>query len=260
VSLRRSYPTQEHEKAAEVVANYFSNIKEVESVLLIGSCARGKASPDSCLDMAVLVRPEESKVRIKDLEVAWNDFHDKEIAFKKLKEIGKYAFVEIEIIDGDFKPKMREWTSGPDDFELEIGNFLGYSVDLLSKGNYLEQLKAKWLPYYSEELREKRLNEARKYCINNLEHIPLYLERELYFQSFHRLYVSFREFLQALFISKRVYPISYDKWIREQVEEVLGLPELYVRLPRLFEYKNFESREIADRAKDLRVLLDKYAS
>lgn len=94
---------------------------------------------------------------------------------------------------------------------------------------------------------------------NNLHHIPLYVERGLYFQSFDRLYNALQEFLQALFIARRTYPIAYNKWIREQVEEILGLPELYAQLPRLLEIRHFESREIAEKAVTLERLLEAYA-
>ena len=97
---------------------------------------------------------------------------------------------------------------------------------------------------------------VRGFCLNNLDHIPLFVARGLYFQSFHRLYDAFREFLQALFISRRTYPIAYDKWIREQVEEILGRPDLYRRLPGLFEISHFESDEIARKAEELRALLE----
>jgi hypothetical protein len=76
---------------------------------------------------------------------------------------------------------------------------------------------------------------------------------------FDRLYNAYREFLQALFIARRTYPIAYNKWTREQVEEILGLPELYTQLTRLFEIKQFESSEIADKAKEVEQLLEKYA-
>ena len=82
------------------------------------------------------------------------------------------------------------------------------------------------------------------------------LSNDLIRQSFNRLYDAFREFLQTLFISRRTYPIAYDKWIREQVEEILGLPDLYQRLPRLLEISHFESDEIAQKAKELRGLLE----
>lgn len=64
--------------------------------------------------------------------------------------------------------------------------------------------------------------------------------------------------VEDLFISQRTYPIAYDKWIREQIEEILGLPELYWQLSRLFEIKQFESQEIAQKARELDRLLDEY--
>ena len=91
-------------------------------------------------------------------------------------------------------------------------------------------------------------------------HIPLYVNRGLHFQAFDRFYNAIGEFLQALFIAHRTYPIAYDKWIREQVEEILGLTELYRKLVKFFEITSFESQEIAAKAEDLAYLLNTYAS
>ena len=67
-----------------------------------------------------------------------------------------------------------------------------------------------------------------------------------------------QEFLQALFIARRVYPLAYNKWIRMQVEDWLGLPELYRALPQLISIRNIESSELVDRASDLNDLLDRW--
>ena len=107
-------------------------------------------------------------------------------------------------------------------------------------------------------LRRQRLAAALRYGLNNLDHISPYLERGLHFQSFRRLYDASREFLQGLFIARRVYPIAYDKWIREQVVEILGLPEVYRQLVQLFEIRCLESRELADKAQVLRELFRRY--
>lgn len=56
---------------------------------------------------------------------------------------------------------------------------------------------------------------VRHYCLNNLNHIPLYVNRGLYFQAFDRPYNAIREFIQALFIGYQTYPIAYAKWIRD---------------------------------------------
>jgi len=128
------------------------------------------------------------------------------------------------------------------------------------KNHTFARLAAQWLPYYDDPRRERRLAAAIGFARNNLAHVPLYVHRGLYFQAFHRLYHAFQEFLQALFIARRTYPIAYDKWIREQVEDTLGLPQLYRELPRLFEYRQFDSDELATKAATLDRLLSEYTS
>ena len=249
------YPSAEHKRAAEAVVGFFSG-QEVDAVILTCSCARGKAVRGSCLDVSILHSLDESKMfHVKHL---WEQFQKSQEVFKELEEVGKYSFADVDFTDGRFQPQDWGWTGGPDNFELEIGNILVYSIPLLQKTDYFQTLRAQWLPYYGDELRRERLAQARKYCLNNLDHIPLFVERELYFQSFQRLYHAFQEFLQALFISRRTYPIAYDKWIREQVEDILGMPELFRQLVGLLEITHFESREMAHKAAELECLFHEH--
>lgn len=257
--LEARYPTAEHEAAAKRIVEHFAAVPCVDAVILMGSCARGKAGVGSCVDILVLVQPDVLAARREELQIGWNSFYTEQEVFKRLRRHGKFSHVDLEFVDGRFHPRPREWTSGPDEFELEIGNTLVYAVPLWMGTDYLERLKAKWLPYYGEELRSDRLAMVRRYCLNNLEHVPLYVDRGLYFQAFNRLYDAFREFLQALFIARRTYPIAYDKWIREQIEGILGLPELYRQLSGLLAVTDFESHEIADNAEQLTRLLEEYA-
>ncbi|SRR6266487_1270028 len=259
MKLEATYPTQEHQRAADAIVDFFVSKYNIDAVLLVNSCARGKATRDSCLDIIMLAKPDPSRTLLSELEVGWEELEKSNGVIKALYKVGKYSVVHPDFIHGIFIPQEQDEAAGPDDFEVEIGNFLAYSVPLWEGSDYFLQLKQQWLPYYSEELRQHRLDRVRWYCLNNLHHIPLYIERGLYFQSFDRLYNTYREFLQALFIARRVYPIAYNKWIREQVEEILGLPELYNQLSHLFEIKHFESNEIADKAKEVEQLLDKYA-
>lgn len=258
MQISPAYPTIEHQQASEAIINFFSTSSDVEAVVLTGSCARGKAARDSCLDLLVLAPPEVLATKRAALEQRWNNFYETDDAFEALHRVGEYSHVDLHFIDGCFVPQPRRWTSGPDEFELEIGNTLVYSVSLWQRGDYLEHLRAKWLPYYDEALRRERLTMVCRYCLNNLNHISLNVGRGLYFQALHRLYDAFREFLQALFISRRTYPIAYNKWVREQIEEILGMPELYRKLPSLFEFQSFESRELAHKAKELERLLKNY--
>jgi hypothetical protein len=96
---------------------------------------------------------------------------------------------------------------------------------------------------------------VREACARDLEAIPFYLGRGLYFQAFDRLYKAFREFLQALFVARRTYPLCYNKWIQEQVTEWLSLPELYKELPSILSVRNIESSELGEKADVLRNLL-----
>jgi predicted nucleotidyltransferase len=259
-SFAPAYPTAEHARAAERIPRFFADCPGVEAVLLTCSCARGKATRDSCLDIAVLVHPDLTLERQGELEAAWEREYASQPVYAALKAIGLYSHVDLEFTRARFSPGGHGWTSGADGFELEIGNLLAYSAVLWEGGSYLAELSAKWLPYYPDDLRRSRLEMVRGYCVNNLEHIPPYVARGLYFQAFNRLYCAFGEFLQALFIQYRTYPIAYDKWVREQVVEILGLPDLYAQLPRLFEISHFESDEIALKAVQLRNLFDEHVS
>jgi predicted nucleotidyltransferase len=258
IKVAAAYPTSEHAQAARAIVEFFSAFSETEAVILMGSCARGKASRDSCLDILILLRPEVFRSAREILGRRWEEFYATAVVFQTLRQSGKYSHVDLEFVDGHFEPRPREWTSGPDEFELAIGNTLAYTLPLWERGDYFAQLRARWLPYYDEPLRRERLAEVLRYCYNNLGHIPPYVGRGLYFQAFKRLYDASREFLQVLFISRRTYPIAYDKWIREQVEEILGLPELYAQLPRLFEIQHFESDEIARKGEELERLVRQY--
>ena len=252
------YPTPEHQKAADAIVGHFVSKYKIDAVLLVNSCARGKATRDSCLDISILAQPDQGRSQLSDLEADWEELERSNEVIKALYEVGKYSVVHPNFTHGIFVPYEQDETAGPDDFEIQIGNFLAYSVPLWQGSDYFSQLKGQWLPYYSEELRQQRLDRVRWFCLNNLHHIPLYIERKLYFQSFDRLYNAYREFLQALFIARRTYPIAYDKWIHEQIVEILGLAELYKQLTHLFEIKQFESYEMANKAKEVEQLLEKY--
>lgn len=258
--LQASYPTPEHQAAADVITDFFVSNYKIDAVLLVNSCARGKATRDSCLDIVMLAKPDPSRSQLKDLEAGWLELEKTNQTIQDLYKVGKYSVVHPDFIHGLFVPSEQDESAGPDDFEVQVGNFLAYSVPLWEGSDYFTHMKRQWLPYYSEELRRQRLERVRWYCLNNLHHIPLYIERKLYFQSFDRLYNAYQEFLQALFIACRTYPIAYNKWIHEQVVEILGLPELYTQLSHLFEIRQFESHEIADKAKEVEELLEKYTS
>lgn len=257
---RPAYPSAQHERSAQAITHFFAGQPGVAAVLLTCSCARGRASKDSCLDIAVVLQPEIPAERLDELRRTWEAFYQGEAVFAAQRQVGAFSQVDLDFHSGRFEAAQftHGWTSGADAFELEVGNLLTYSHPLWQNGDRYADLRAQWLPYYSEDLRRERLGMVLRYCRNNLAHIPLYVERGLYFQAFKRLYCALEEFLQALFIARRTYPIAYDKWIHEQVVEILELPALYPRLVGLLETHHLESRELAEKAVELEELIGQY--
>jgi predicted nucleotidyltransferase len=253
------FPTALHEQAAQSAYRFFSPRTEVDSVLVVNSCARGQAVPESDLDMAVLIRPDTSGEDVTRLEALWQQELGADAALIRYRASGNRAHLHLDLTRGQYLPQKWDEGGGPDGFELEIGNHLAYSAPLGAAGSYFRQLQADWLPYYGDDLRRQRLEMARAACAYDLEHVPFYVGRELYFQAFDRLYKAFQEFLQALFIARRVYPLAYNKWIRMQVAEWLELPGLYSELPPVISVRNIASAELLEKADSLNKLLDRWA-
>src|SRR3989339_634382 len=217
-----SFPTKEHEIACNKFVEIFRQDKRIKSILVNCSCARGKATKDSCLDLVLIIKEDKYynliENKFKRLKKSVKEFID-------LKKVGKYSHIDLQITTGKIIPKPRDWTSGPDEYELEIGNIFRYSKLLFDKKGYFKKLSKKYLPYYSEKVRKKKLVGVLGYMNNNLDHIEIYVKRGLYFHAFSRFYSALREFLQALFISKKIYPIAYDKHIKEQFYDILKMPK-----------------------------------
>ena len=249
-----AYPTAAHEGAASAITEFFASRDETDAVLLANSCARGKATPDSCLDMQVIV-PTDA---VADVEARWGAFVADSSAVAELLCAGRFSELHLDVWDGVIVPGVIE-QAGFDDLEIAVGNLFVYDVPLFLRGDRFERLAAQWLPFYNETLRRERLNAARWFVLDvNLARIPWFVGRELYFQAFDRFYRAFQAFLLGLHVSRRTYPLAYNKWIQEQVAERLGLPELYERLPHLFELAPFESRVLEGKADELRRLTEEY--
>ena len=251
-----TFPTPVHTKAARAVID-FSMSSPVEAVLLVNSCARGTAIAESDLDIALLIRPDLSVERRRSLECMWRQHYDDEPVFRELERQSRFARVHVDFFDGQWRPERWDDGGGPDSFEIEIGNRIAHAIPLWEGSGAFADLCAQWLPYYDEALRLERLQIVRDACLLNIERVHFAVRRELYFYAFDRLYHAFQEFLQAVFIAHRVYPIAYNKWIREQVEGWLGLPALYAELHSVLEIHRLQSGEIDNKAEYLRCLLER---
>ena len=58
-SYEPGFPTVKHCAAAEAVVDYWAADPWAQAVLLTCSCARGRASVESCVDIAILVPPQQ---------------------------------------------------------------------------------------------------------------------------------------------------------------------------------------------------------
>src|SRR5678816_4872217 len=98
------FPTQLHQDSAKLIRDYFSAIPGVDTVLVVNSCARGKAVPESDLDFAILVKPDTTAAEIKNIEHAWRMYSEKQPTFLKYKQSSQFAHLHLDIIDGNYRP------------------------------------------------------------------------------------------------------------------------------------------------------------
>ncbi len=253
-----TFPTELHKRATYVVIDLFLAQQNIDTILLVNSLARGKATSESDIDIAVLVMEKTNNSEITQLGNVWQDFLNSDPTLIQYKNSNRFAQMHLDIIDGVFKPAIWEDGGVIDFFEVEIGNRLLYSTPMTGEGEHFKNLKLNWLPYYGTILQTQRLKLAKEACLYDLAHIPLFVKRGLYFQAFDRLYIAFQKFLQTLFIKRKTYPIAYNKWIKEQVVEILKLPELYKELTNIISVNQIESTELNDKAITLNKLIDQY--
>ena len=252
------FPTELHREVAELAGDFFSAHAQVDTILVVNSCARGRAVTGSDLDLAVLIMPTEASQEVQSLTTLWQEFIATQPLIHRFRSTSRFTQVHLDVFDGRMVPTVWDDGGGPDYFEVEIGNRLAYAAPLHEAGAYFRQLQSQWLPYYGEDLRLSRLVMVREACARDLEAIPFYLNRGLYFQAFDRLYKAFQEFLQALFVARRTYPLAYNKWIHEQVADWLGLLKLYEELPPILSVRNIGSPELGEKADALRTLLERW--
>ena len=248
MNLNPEFPTVLHRNAAEVVQDYFLNLSTIDTVLVVNSCARGLAVPESDLDFAILAKPAITKQEIEKAEAAWQVFSNNHAAITNYKRSSPYAHLHLDIIDGNYIPATIENGEPIDHFEIEIGNQLCYAAPMGAPGEYFRELQNRWLPFYNDELQQQRLKASIGACEYDLDHIPFFVKRELYFQAFDILCKAFQEYLQTLFIANKTYPIAYNKWIKEQIVKWLNKPDLYPKLSPILSVSNIESNEINDKA------------
>ena len=93
-----------------------------------------------------MLPPETTEERRRQLWSDWEAFDRAEPANQAVRALGEFGRVDLDIIDGAFTPDERGWTSGPSQFELEVGNYIAYSVPLFDRAGRYAALREQWLP------------------------------------------------------------------------------------------------------------------
>jgi hypothetical protein len=250
------FPTALHSEVAEIVKAYFIKFDITDTVLIVNSCARGQASAESDLDIAILVKDGVSNAAIKALYKRWLKYSAANKSISTYKSSCIYRHLHLDVINGIYTPTPVELGEPIDFFEVEIGNQVCYVATMNDDGEFFKLLRQKWLPYYNEELRLQRLKMVIDACHYDLDHIAFYKKRSLHFHAFYILYKAFEEYLQALFIANKIYPLAYNKWIKYQVTELLQKPDLYLFLGPVLSIADIEGDEINDKVHLLTQLIN----
>lgn len=246
------FPTQHHAEVARKVAEYAHGIDGVDTVLVVNSCARGQAVVESDLDMAILMsRPIDASA----LEAEWQTHILSDATLKGFCDRSAFSAIHLDFFDGTFVAPIWDDGGGPDDFEIEIGNRVACAEPLNECGTAFSQLQETWLPYYTTQLSDSRLEMSIHACRYDLEFVPFYVGRGLFLQAFDRLYKAFREYLQALFIAHQTYPLAYNKWLEEQLRWI-GRPELFGPLLDILSVPKLRSADVNFKAAALREMVD----
>src|SRR6058998_4319819 len=67
------FPTELHREVAELAGDFFSAHAQVDTILVVNSCARGRAVTGSDLDLAVLIMPTEASQEVQSLTALWQE-------------------------------------------------------------------------------------------------------------------------------------------------------------------------------------------
>ena len=119
------FPTALHREVADLAGDFFSSHACVDTILVVNSCARGRAVAGSDLDMAVLITPTTPSQEVQSLTMKWQQFMATQPVVHRFRSTGRFTQVHVDVFDGRMTPAVWDDGGGPDSFEIEIGNQIG---------------------------------------------------------------------------------------------------------------------------------------
>ena len=132
------FPTVLHREVAELAGDFFSAHASVDTILVVNSCARGRAVAGSDLDLAVLIMPTAAREEVQSLTALWQGSMATHPLIHRFRSTGRFTQVHVDVFDGRMVPTVWDDGGGPDSFEVEIGNRLAYAAPLHEAGRIFD--------------------------------------------------------------------------------------------------------------------------
>jgi len=264
---RIKFPSDDYKKPLTDLVEYFKGYDGVYAIVLTGSLARAKAVRGSCIDLYVFLNEEDFKAlasNFKSRASAYARLNGQICYYEDGVEGGiKFGVVRVDVgfTNGKFEPcRENSFDVTRDEFETTVGNLLVYSIVLYQKDGRYQQLKRKYLPFYSDGLRKVRLRKTAEEFDYKIWKTRWLAKRGEYIAALYALLEAHQIFLQHLFIKERRYPIDYTKWLKEQCSTVLRAPTLYRRLLSVISRIEMTEKGIREKSDSLEDLFTEYSA
>src|SRR4029079_16741699 len=85
------FPTEIHREVSELVKDFFTAQAHVDTILVVNSCARGRAVAGSDLDFAVLITPAGASQAVQSLETMWHEFSLTHPLIRQFRNTGRFT-------------------------------------------------------------------------------------------------------------------------------------------------------------------------
>jgi predicted nucleotidyltransferase len=264
---RLNFPNQDYRRILETMCEYFRRYPGTSAIVLTGSLARGKAVKGSCIDLAVFLGKEAFASlgsTVNRRAKAYARLGGR-ICYHSGNVEGGVGFgnirVDLIFTDGRLDPQQQDsYDVTRDEFETTVGNLFVYSVPMYVRGRAYQRLGERYLPFYDDRLRKIRLQATATEFQHKTWKARWLAERGEYTAALYSLLEAQRIFIQHLFIKERKYPIDYVKWLREQCEGILRMPDLYQELASTLRGIELTQEGIAERSAMVEALFAKYCS
>jgi predicted nucleotidyltransferase len=151
------FPTPLHQDLAELAADFFSAHKQVDTILVVNSCARGHAVAGSDLDVAVLIKPESASQEVQSLTALWEKFIATHPLLHRFRSTGKLTQVHLDVFDGRMVQPFGMTVAARTALRWRSAIASCMRPRSTRQGLIFDSFSPNGCPYYGEDLRLTRL-------------------------------------------------------------------------------------------------------